>query len=266
MFWIVEQHVNFFRSACTRPRAFEILSFNLHQQGFSFTRQGLLWLVEEEFRHQHSAAFRYRMLFNSPPTEQAIIQNYMESCYREPYRSLDRVLLSDLLQECGFSRSAPLFLLGPIKEHLERNFSNRGAICSYPYSMYVLDGLDGRSFERFIKNLFLRQGWWVEEGNRADQGADHLVDLNGVRTSVQVKRYSRPVGNDAIQQSVASIRFHGAQRGMVMTNSHFTNAAKDLAIANQIELIDREHLDYLIKLTFPLAPLPYQGWGWVGNP
>ena len=45
---------------------------------------------------------------------------------------------------------------------------------------------------------------------------------------------------------VASVKHYGANRGMVVTNSRFTNAAKELASSNNIELIDGQQLNFLI--------------------
>ena len=64
---------------------------------------------------------------------------------------------------------------------------------------------------------------------------------------VQAKRSNDKIGNNAIQEVVASISYYKAQRGMVVTNNEFTPAAVDLAKSNKITLVDRSELDRLIK-------------------
>jgi len=50
------------------------------------------------------------------------------------------------------------------------------------------------------------------------------------------------VGVEAIQQVIGAIKYYDANKGMVVTNSSFTENAYDLANSNGIELWDRKKL------------------------
>ena len=53
----------------------------------------------------------------------------------------------------------------------------------------------------------------------------------------------------AIQEVVGSIKYYNCEKGMVVTTSTFTSSALELAKANNIELIDGEKLEDLIRKT-----------------
>ena len=59
----------------------------------------------------------------------------------------------------------------------------------------------------------------------------------------QAKFYMGKVGNGAIQEVNAAVKYYSADRGMVVTNSTFTKAAIDLADSNNIELVDFSKLE-----------------------
>ena len=54
-------------------------------------------------------------------------------------------------------------------------------------------------------------------------------------------RYSidRKVTNSAVQEVVASLAYYTRNKGIVVTNSFFTQSAKELAKVNNVELWDR---------------------------
>lgn len=74
-------------------------------------------------------------------------------------------------------------------------------------------------------------------------GADVIAYKNNVKYVIQVKFYSNPVGNKAVQEVVASIGMYKADKGIVVTNSTFTSSAVELANANNIELVDGEKIE-----------------------
>ena len=48
-----------------------------------------------------------------------------------------------------------------------------------------------------------------------------LLPNVGIRTAVQVKRYSKKVSNKAVQEVVASKAIHKCTKGVVITNNYF---------------------------------------------
>ena len=107
----------------------------------------------------------------------------------------------------------------------------------------VVDGLSGVEFEHRLGALFSRQGWTVLlTPTTGDFGADLVLSGTGSKTVVQAKRYSGPVGIEAIQQVNGARTYYGADASMVVTNSRYTRAARELAVANGVTLWDRDDL------------------------
>jgi len=103
--------------------------------------------------------------------------------------------------------------------------------------------LAGVEFENYLANL-LKSCGFVVSGTpvTGDQGADLIVRKDGRTIAIQAKGYKEPVGNSAVQEIVAALRFYNADEGWVVTNSVFTTSARALAHANNIKLIDGNDL------------------------
>ena len=102
----------------------------------------------------------------------------------------------------------------------------------------------GYEFENYLKNIFDKLGYIsIVTKSSGDQGGDLIIEKDKIKTVVQAKFYSSPVGNKAIQEVVSAIAFYKANKGMVVTNNIFTKAAVCLAEANNIELLDGEKLN-----------------------
>jgi len=107
----------------------------------------------------------------------------------------------------------------------------------------AVDQMTGREFEEFLAKIFKQLGYQVMLTKASvDYGADLVIQKEGIKAVVQAKRKQGSVGIDAVQQVVAAIAYYNANLGMVITNSKFTENAKNLAASNQIELWDREDL------------------------
>lgn len=106
-----------------------------------------------------------------------------------------------------------------------------------------VDNMSGVEFEKYIADLFRRQGYMFEiTAASGDMGVDLVVVKAGVRTAVQTKRYSRPVNQAAVREAIAGMKQYKCTKSMVVTNSTFTKLAKQLAQVNECELVDRERL------------------------
>lgn len=75
-----------------------------------------------------------------------------------------------------------------------------------------------------------------------DQGIDIIARRADEVIGIQAKCYSGVVGNHAIMEAVAGMRYYKCDYCMVVTNITFTKSAKELAIANGVELWDRKKL------------------------
>ncbi|MFC4455142.1 restriction endonuclease [Deinococcus sonorensis] len=115
-----------------------------------------------------------------------------------------------------------------------------------------LRALSPRELELHVATVIDTLPGWTAKANRgtADQGADVIaVSPGGVRVAVQVKQYSNPVGNKAVQEVVASKAFYQATAAVVVTaGPGFTRAAQQLAQANNVKLWQPDDLLNLQQL------------------
>lgn len=115
-----------------------------------------------------------------------------------------------------------------------------------PKPIHELGSLSGVEFETHVARI-LRSGGFDVTATPAtgDQGADLIATKGTRKVIIQAKRYNQPVGNHAVQEVVAAIRFYRGTEGMVVTNSTFTPGARALAEQNEIVLIDGAKLEQL---------------------
>lgn len=136
-------------------------------------------------------------------------------------------------------------LLEDKQRYLECNFDKEKKIKNEKLKFDLI--YNGIQFEQYLKYLFEKLGYVVETTKTTgDQGADLILNKNNIKTVVQAKFYSNPVGNKAVQEVVSAIKFYKADNGMVVTNNYYTKSAKELAEANEIELWDKDILDEII--------------------
>ncbi len=111
------------------------------------------------------------------------------------------------------------------------------------------DRLSGTDFERLLCRLFEAMGYKVEWiGKSGDQGGDLVANKDGDRVLIQAKCYRNwSVGNAAVQQVAAAMKFYDCRKSMVITTSEkFTNEARALAHANSTELVSRDRLSEML--------------------
>ncbi len=113
-----------------------------------------------------------------------------------------------------------------------------------------IDRMSGYEFEKYLKELFVKLGFKAKlvglKGG--DYGADLVVEIGKRKIAVQAKRYRNTVGNKAVQEVIAAKKMYGADEGMVVTNSQFSDAAWHQAKGNSVILWDRQRLVKAILL------------------
>ncbi len=116
-------------------------------------------------------------------------------------------------------------------------------------NLKTVDNMSGKEFEEFMEVLFKNLDFEVHRTPIVgDYGIDLiLTDKNGKRIAVQLKRYKGKVGTKAIQEAYSGANFYGIENITVVTNSYFTEQAKEMARKLGIELIDRKELNKLLE-------------------
>lgn len=102
------------------------------------------------------------------------------------------------------------------------------------------------SYEAYCANELRQLGWDAQlTPATGDQGADIIAMRGGIRVVIQCKKYSSPVGNDAVQQVIAAMAFQDAKIAAVVSNAMFTPAARQLAKKANVLLLHHSELGLL---------------------
>ena len=106
------------------------------------------------------------------------------------------------------------------------------------------DKVTPNQFEHLIAELLKNRGYHHVQVTPAsgDFGVDIVARWKRKQYAVQVKQYSGKVPFEAVQQAVAGCPYYKCQAAMVVTNSYFTDRAKQYARKVACELVDRDGL------------------------
>lgn len=97
----------------------------------------------------------------------------------------------------------------------------------------------GEEFEYAIEAFFQERGFPVfDTPSTHDFGVDLILYFQGKCIAIQCKNHLSPVGIDAVQAIAAGITYYHADLGVVICSGRFTAAARKLAAANHVALID----------------------------
>ena len=111
-----------------------------------------------------------------------------------------------------------------------------------------IDKFSGEQFEDYLYYIYKDMGYKVKKtASTGDYGVDLILYNQDEKIALQAKRYKKRVGVSAVQQVVAGMSYYDCDRSIVVTNSFFTAPAINLADKNNVELIDRNHIDSYIR-------------------
>ncbi|GAB4038664.1 restriction endonuclease [Spirosoma jeollabukense] len=122
-----------------------------------------------------------------------------------------------------------------------------------------VDNMTGKEFELFVALLYSHMGYKVEQiSTGTDQGVDIvLTDDGGIRFAIQTKRWSKTVGNSAVQEVLGGKRYQRCKYAIVVTNSYFSRQAVELARRSGVKLVDGQQLTELCNKHFPIVNPKY---------
>jgi len=169
--------------------------------------------------------------------------------FYEPIRSLDyRLALkcTSIIPE-KYTSDKPISL---IIEGSDSTISTNTTVQSENSERIVnFDSMNGYEFENFCAEILKKNGFervCVTSGS-GDQGIDIIAERDGIKYGIQCKCYNSDVGNGAVQEAYAGIKYHECHVGIVLTNRYFTRSARELAEKNGIVLWNRDKLIELIN-------------------
>lgn len=112
--------------------------------------------------------------------------------------------------------------------------------------MSNISQMTGVEFERYLANIFKSSWYTIEMTPESwDQWADIIAEKGQRKLVIQAKRYKWTVWNGSVQEVIGAIRYYEWTEWWVITNSLFTNSARELARVNNITLIDGVGLETL---------------------
>lgn len=120
-----------------------------------------------------------------------------------------------------------------------------------------LDELNGIEFEAAIAGLYEHKGYEVQITKASgDFGVDVIAKKESEILAIQAKRYSGKVGIKAVQEVSAGAFYHKATKAIVITNSFYTEQAKELAKKTDITLINKKRLANMWESYQPSVEIP----------
>ncbi len=115
-------------------------------------------------------------------------------------------------------------------------------------NVFVKTQISSIEYENIIATKLRKLGFNAHTTKAScDQGVDILADKDGVSFAVQCKKYSHYVGNKAVQEITAGREYYNKNYGVVITNAGFTKAARQLANANNIILLNDNQIEKLLE-------------------
>jgi hypothetical protein len=128
-------------------------------------------------------------------------------------------------------------------------------MASAPYRMAAADAeaLDGNGYELHCAHVLRECGWTAEVmGGSGDQGADIIAERGRTRVVIQCKKYSKAVGNKAVQEAIGGQAMYRAHAAAVVSNAPYTKGAEELARMTKVLLL---HHTELLSLDARLAEM-----------
>lgn len=100
-----------------------------------------------------------------------------------------------------------------------------------------------REYELYCAEQFVKAGWVASATQAtADQGVDVMASKNSRTLAAQCKRFARAVGNKAVQEVVAGMKYYNCKEGVVIAPNGYTKSAMQLAKSNNVKLIHHDEI------------------------
>jgi len=103
-----------------------------------------------------------------------------------------------------------------------------------------LQKLSPTEFEKYIAFVFQEMGYQAElrgSTNASDQGVDIEARRDGEYVVIQCKKYSKTISQPMIRDFVGTVFKEGADKGVFVTTSAFSEPAKEFARGTHVELV-----------------------------
>jgi restriction system protein len=122
--------------------------------------------------------------------------------------------------------------------------------------LLTLMGIHHRQFERLVADLYERMGYEVVLTKQSRDGGRDIIATRSEpghreRLDIECKQYTSAVGSDAVNRLAGAMEEYGANKGVLVTTSHFSRPAlKRAEGVPRIELIRGDELVPLLNRYF----------------
>jgi len=114
-------------------------------------------------------------------------------------------------------------------------------------SFQDIDQMEGLEFERWLGELFKRQGYKVQNTPGSnDYGADLILEKFGKKIVIQAKRYNGTVPNSAIQEAHTAKQYFDCDEAWIVTQSKLSRNSIAMAQKLKVKVIDRQGLEKMM--------------------
>jgi restriction system protein len=108
---------------------------------------------------------------------------------------------------------------------------------------------DPLEYEQFVSDSLAQCGWSARTTKGSgDQGVDVIAQRGDITVVIQCKRYSKAVGNAAVQEVIAGKVFEQADFAAVVSNADYTKSARQLAETSGVMLLHHDQLNELYNM------------------
>jgi len=105
------------------------------------------------------------------------------------------------------------------------------------------DDITPVDYEHFCADILNNCGWQATVTKLSgDQGIDIVAEKDNIKLAIQCKKYSKPVGNKAVQEAYSGAAFYEATACAVVAPIEFTPAAIELANTLGVHLLHHDDL------------------------
>lgn len=111
----------------------------------------------------------------------------------------------------------------------------------------IYDSMSGYEFEEYCYSVLRNVGFYNIQKTKfsGDFGIDIIAEKNGNKIGIQCKRYSSPVGVQAVQEALSGSVYYDCNIAMVLSNQEFTSQAREMARKTNVLLFN---IDDLLKI------------------
>lgn len=222
---------------------FELSKKYLYELEMLLSRKNIPFAFDDTIKDYIKTAVQEELIRNTQEKDETIVQkmaqDWLTNIYNRTTPFWKQFVVTALMEKEIDERKKAL-----LAEKISNIMKGNAELSNAPaYNIDDIDQMDGVEFEQFLVKLFSSMKYKVSitQASR-DQGADLIIENFTGKTIVQAKRYTGNVSNSAVQEAVAAISHYDCNNAMVVTNSYFTESAKELAKSNNVELWDRENL------------------------